>query len=116
MGDVSKACKAAGVSRTAIYEHRKNDAAFAEAWSDVLESLCDAAEAELYRRGVKGWSEPVFYKGNKVASIRKFDTRALELVLKANRPKKFREQIDIDLTMKTVKEMTDEELEALTAS
>jgi hypothetical protein len=68
MGDVSKACKAAGVSRSAIYEHRKNDEAFAQAWDDVLSSLCDAAEAELYRRGVKGWNEPVFYKGKKVAS------------------------------------------------
>jgi hypothetical protein len=73
MGDVSQACRAAGVSRAAIYAHRKNDAGFAEAWNDVRESLRNAIPTELYRRGRKG---------------KKFDTSASEKYRERNKSEK----------------------------
>lgn len=95
-GNVSKAVAIVGISRTAVYEFRNSNADFRQAWDDVIDQVCDAAEEELYRRAVKGTLEPVFYKGVKIASIRKFSDRAIELLLKAKRPNVYRERLDIN--------------------
>lgn len=95
-GNIAKACRAAKVSRSAIYEHREKNADFGKAWDEVLDEVADAAEQELYRRGVKGVLEPVWYKGAKVGNIRKFSDRCLEAYLRAHRPDKYRERIDIN--------------------
>ena len=36
----------------------------------------------LHERGVEGWLEPVFYKGEEVDTVRKFSDKLLELALK----------------------------------
>lgn len=42
--------RAAGVSFTTVYAHRKNDAAFREAWNEALDQGYARVEAELVRR------------------------------------------------------------------
>jgi hypothetical protein len=95
-GNVSKAAAAASISRSAAYEHRSNNADFRQAWDDVIDQVVDEVEQELFRRGVKGWNEPVFYKGQKVGSIRKFSDSDLHLLAKAHRPEKYRERFDVN--------------------
>lgn len=51
----------------------------------------EAREAEAHRRAVKGWKEPVYYKGIECGTIRRFSDRLLELLLKADNPK-YRDQ------------------------
>jgi len=48
--------------------------------------LCVAHE-----RAVEGWEEPVYYLGDVVGAVRKFDNRLLEFWLKADDPTRFRE-------------------------
>jgi hypothetical protein len=48
--------------------------------------------SEAHKRAVDGWKEPVFWKGEPVGSIRKFDNRLLEFLMKADDPAKYREQ------------------------
>ena len=95
-GNVSKAAKAAGISRTAAYEHKSTDADFSGAWDDIINQVVDAMEEELHRRAVKGVQEPVFYKGQMVAKVRKFSDRLLEFALKGKRPDIYRERFDIN--------------------
>lgn len=99
-GNVSRACKAIGISRAVAYIHKKDDADFSGAWEQVLAALVDEAEQELHIRAVKGWREPVVYKGEVVKgqSVIKKSDRLLEFFLKGNRPEKYRERIDLSAT------------------
>lgn len=93
-GNVSEACRGAGIGRTTAYRHRQADEAFALAWHDVEEEATDKMEAEAYRRGVKGVLKPVFQKGEEVGQIREFSDQLLIVLLKAHKPEKYRERID----------------------
>ena len=67
-GNVTAALRAANVSRTTVYEHRKLYPQFAEAWEGSMEDALDKLEGVLWKVGADG------------------NTRAIELVLKARRP------------------------------
>jgi hypothetical protein len=41
-------------------------------------------EAEVFRRGVTGYEEPVFYRGEHVADVRKYDSTLLLALLNAH--------------------------------
>ena len=66
-----RAAEFAGVCRQAVQNHRENDPEFVEAADDALEAYRDVVAAEVKRRGVDGWLEPVYHRGQ----------RAMELVL-----------------------------------
>ena len=57
----------------------------------------DAVEAEIRRRGVEGWDEPVFQGGKRVGVIRRYSDRMLEILAKAHRPK-FRENTRVEVS------------------
>lgn len=62
-GNVSQACRSAGVSTTTVYALKKKDADFAAAWDQAEEDAADTLEAEARRRAVQGVQEPVVYQG-----------------------------------------------------
>ena len=49
----------------------------------------EKALAELFRRAVEGWLEPVFFRGDKCGEVRKYCGKSLELYLKATYPERF---------------------------
>ncbi len=93
--NVSVAAKAAGINRTYAYKLRGEDAEFAASWDEAVESSTDAAEAEAYRRAVKGTIKPVFHMGKKVGGIREYSDTLLIFLLKAHRPEKYREPVRV---------------------
>lgn len=95
-GNVSKAAKAAGISRSSAYDHKTADADFSAAWENVIDDVVDAMEEELHRRSTKGVQEPVFYRGQMVAKVRKYSDRLLEFALKAKRPDVYRDRVDVN--------------------
>lgn len=99
-GNISKAARSLKLSRQVFYEHKKSDEAFSDAWDEIIESLIDDAEGELYRRAVKGTLKPVYYKGQKVGKIREFSDTLLMFWLKGKKPEVYRERFDIDTTLK----------------
>lgn len=111
-GNVSKAARAAGIARNAAYDHKKSDEAFSDAWDTVIETVCDQAEEELFRRAVKGIKKPVFYKGQMVATVREFSDQLIMFYLKHKR-KSFRDSLDLNVN---IRELSDEELEAIAGS
>ena len=99
-GNVSKAARLAGFSRQAAYDRKKEDPEFNQAWEDVIEAVLDDAEAELYRRAVKGRLEPKFYKGEKCGTVRKFSDSNLQFLLKSKRPEVYRDKLDLDTNIR----------------
>lgn len=98
-GIVSDAAKLTGMSRAVFYEWRDADPEFAAQWAAALEIAIERAERAAYERGVEGWEEPVYGRVGKdrdgeVGIIRKYSDTMLTLVLKANKPEKYREKVD----------------------
>lgn len=95
-GNVSKAAKGIGNSRSILYEHKSKDPDFSKAWDNVIDDVVDSMEEELHRRSTKGVLEPVFFKGEMVAKIRKFSDPLLMFALKGKRPEIYRERFDVN--------------------
>jgi transposase-like protein len=78
-----------------------------KAWDDALETATDALEA-VAERLASGYDEPLVHQGHVTMrldgdtmmmvpeTIKKYDTRMLEILLKARRPEKFRERHQVD--------------------
>lgn len=77
-----------------MYDWVREDAAFSAAYLEATEDAGDRCEAEVHRRAVEGWDEPVYQGGKRVGTIRKYSDRLLELRVKALRPDKYRERIE----------------------
>lgn len=75
---VAAAARAAGISRTQAYEHRDRDEAFAAAWDDALNQSIDVLEGNAYIRAIRG------------------DSQLTMFMLKAHRPERYRETLQVD--------------------
>lgn len=118
-GMVTAACEAASVARSAVYDARQKDEAFALAWHDVEEETTEQMEREAFRRGVEGVERPVYQGGKRVGAVRDFSDTLLIFMLKARKPEKYRERYDVNhsgrvdiggLTPERLRAMSDEEL------
>lgn len=89
------AARIADVAPSTVRQRLKEDAVFAERYRAAFEEAVDNAELALFHRGVNGTLEPVFYKGRKVAEIRKYDTTALIAFLNARRSQFYRQRHDV---------------------
>jgi hypothetical protein len=92
-GNVTKASKAARVHRSTPYDWKEEDEAFAKAWDVAIEQAADHLEAEAYPRAVTGVTRDVFYQGEKIATERHYSDSLLTLLLKSNRPEKFKDRV-----------------------
>lgn len=95
-GVVTAACLSANIDRSTAYKARERDEVFASRWDDALEQACDLLEFEAKKRAMQG-----------------SDT-LLIFLLKAHRPDKYRERLDVNVSLKPPKpysEMTDAELD-----
>ncbi|KKN17123.1 hypothetical protein LCGC14_0968940 [marine sediment metagenome] len=94
-GNLTLACRAANVSRTTVYTWARDDVeGFAAAFAEAEQEACDRIEAEILRRGVEGWNEPVFYKGEETGKIRKYSDILLIFLAKARMPAKYRDRFE----------------------
>ena len=97
-GNVSRAAAKAKLSRTQLYNKRKADPDFARVWDEAETLGVSALEDEARRRAYEGVLEPVFHKGVKVGTVRKFSDTLLIVLLKAQLPEKYRENIKMDVS------------------
>jgi hypothetical protein len=94
-------------------------AEFHEAWDAAVEIGNDYLEQEAQRRAVEGYNEPVVHKGIQAfvrdpvtgeleldehgkpipLTVRRYSDRLLEILLKARRPEKFRENMKIEASI-----------------
>ena len=102
VGNVTEAARAAKIDRTVVYDERKRDTQFAQAWDDAMDMAADELEIEARRRAVTGVEEPVFGSlgGNtgsgEIGTIRKYSDTLLIFLLKGARPSKYRENFNVN--------------------
>lgn len=101
-GTIADAARLVGVSRQAHHDvwMKKDEKGnyhyglYAQLFESARKDLVELAEGALWRRGVKGVEEPVFWQGTLTAhKITKFDTTALIFWLKGN-TKKYKERFE----------------------
>jgi hypothetical protein len=76
-GSVRSACSRVGMSREAAYQLRRRDALFARAWNAALVLACEASAEVLECRAIHGIEEEIWYRGERVGTRRKYDSRLL---------------------------------------
>jgi hypothetical protein len=80
--NVRLATSAAGIDRSTPYQRARRDPAFATAWANANEDAVDLLEAEARRRALSG------------------SDALLTLLLRAHRPGRYRERIDLKLELR----------------
>lgn len=97
-GNVSAACKTVNVARSTAYHHKSEKEAFSRLWDEAIDSGTDDLEAEARRRAYEGTKKPVFYKGKPVGHIQEYSDTLMIFLLKGNRPEKYKDRQDVNLT------------------
>lgn len=98
LGNISKAAKKAKVGRQTVYDWLENDADFKKKYKKARKIAAGVLEDEAHRRAVEGCNKPVWYKGQKVGTVKEYSDTLLVQLLKANLPKKYRERVQSQLT------------------
>jgi hypothetical protein len=123
-GTLAGAARTAGVSRSSHYRWIRENPEYRAKFEEANEEAADALEQEARRRALDGVEEPVFYRGERVGSVRKYSDQLLMVLLMAKRPEQFRERLDITskadpgvdvIDPKVMKTLTDTELETARA-
>jgi len=100
-GKVAESSRSAGYTdSTYLQKLRATDEEFAKQWDLALESAADSLEDEAVRRATEGVLEPHYHKGEVVGYTKKYSDQLLIFLLKALRPDKFRETVNVDATLK----------------
>ncbi len=89
-GKVTASARSAGVDASTVYEARRHDPAFEAAFEEARAVAGFRLLDEALRRGVTGYLEPVYQRGEKVGSIRRYSDALLIRLLEANYPERFR--------------------------
>ena len=96
---VIDAAEQARVPRRTFYNWRAEDIEFRAAWHQAYEQGTDLLEKEAQRRAVEGVDEPrMIGQGDnaELITVRKYSDTLLIFLLKARRPGKFRERVQVD--------------------
>jgi hypothetical protein len=117
IGTISHAAQTAGIGRQTHYDWLQ-DPEYKKAFQASHAKAIDALEMEARRRAMRGTDEPIYYKGKIVGGVRKYSDTLLIFLLKAARPKKYRDNVKIEqsgglkfdatLNMKSVTEIRQE--------
>jgi hypothetical protein len=91
-GNYKESAKLAGVSRMTAWRHKTSDPDFAQQCADAEQEAADLLEKEAWRRATEGTDEPVFYKGDKCGTIKRYSDNLLMFLLRGTRPEKYRER------------------------
>lgn len=110
--NMSQACRVAGIERSTVLRWCESDEKFKERYEEASEEANDAIDAEIFRRAVYGWKEPMVSAGVLVCHVEKYSDSLLTLLAKA-RMKKYRDKqpdIDVNVHINQVAEQAKEEL------
>ena len=84
------AARAAGISYNTYRLHQRNDPEFARQVAEAEEEAVDLLHARCFKAVVEGELEPVYFQGEIVGHIRKFDSRLAIELLRAHMPNIFK--------------------------
>jgi len=99
---VATAAQSVGMSRSGAYKQRESDPAFAAAWREAYEASTELLEAEAFQRAM-GRDEVVGVdKDGQPVVVRKYSDLLLIFLLKARRPRVYRDQVDVTVTERRI--------------
>lgn len=115
---VRDAAAHAKVSGRKPYERRGNDEAFRVAWEQASKIGTQALEDEAARRAFHGTKKPVYQGGVLVGHIQEYSDTLIQFLLRARRPKRYREKTSIEhsgpggkpMQFQHVRDLSDDEL------
>ena len=93
--NVSKACRHVGVSRQTAYRQRSELPEFKAMWDTALQDGLDLWEEEMARRAFEGVDKPLMYQGDVVEIVKEYSDTLAIVLMKAHRPEKYRDRMDI---------------------
>jgi len=96
---IASAAQSVGVTSYVVFSHQKTDPEFAEAMDAARQVYVESLSHEIHRRGVNGWEEPIYYKGECVGKVRKYSDQLLTLLARRWDPA-YRESVQVDQTTK----------------
>lgn len=88
----------AGVNRCTVYKWLKTCTVFAAEFESVKEDVVDDLEQEARRRAYEGIDKPIYHQGIRVDVIKEYSDVLLIFLLKGNRPDKYRDKTQHELT------------------
>jgi len=94
-GDTLAAACRAGISTSLLYRWKVHDAPFAARWDAARATNADAYERVLAERFFDGVDKPVIHQGQITDTYKEFDNSIGVFMLKALRPEKYRERVDV---------------------
>lgn len=113
--NVTRSCEFAGISRTVVYDRKREDPEFLKQHDEAYRRGYEVLEEECQRRAFSGFEKPVFYKGKKVATVIEFSDPLAMFLLKGNTNGKFRERVETtsgDGGSNRFSKLSEEDLEA----
>lgn len=99
-GTLTHSARAAKISPMTVYAWREHDTAFLVAEQQAKDAFADNLEKEAVRRAWHGTLKPVYQAGIRVGYIRQHSDTLLIFMLKAVRPDKYRERVDVSFMAK----------------
>lgn len=117
VGTVVGACQHTSIGRRTHYDWLEKDpTGYGKRYEEAIESATDNLETEARRRAMVGVDEPIYYKGKKIDSVRKYSDVLLIALLNAYRPQRFKHRHDVSgkvLVQPDLSRLSAEELEQL---
>lgn len=108
LGNRADACRMVGLNYHTFWYHKNNNPKFKAKFERANEIATDILEKEAWRRAHDGVEEPIMYKGEPVAFVRKYSDRLMEILLMGNRPEKYGRTGKFELTGKDGKDLNPE--------
>ena len=93
-----------GLSQSAVYDLRSRDEAFRAAMEQAYEDSTALLEGVAYRKAA-GWTEQRYDKDGNAYEMEKHDPILLMFLLKARKPKMYRDQVDVNITDRRIIEV-----------
>lgn len=85
-GSVAYAANRSGIDRRTAYRLKAADEAFAARWEEALQVGVERLQDDAMRRAIDGTDRPVWRAGKQVGSVKQYDNKLLQFLLKAHRP------------------------------
>jgi hypothetical protein len=96
--NVTRAAKAVKSDRSQVYEWRKDDTEFAEAWDSAIKTAIDEVESTVHGLATGQYTRMVVSAGKHLGDEQIFDVRAAELLLKGRRREVYGERSSLSIT------------------
>ena len=91
-GNVSEAARQVRIERHVAYRWRQQVTGFELAWCDAIAEATDQLALEARRRALDGVEQINYYRGEPIASIRRYSDQLLMFLLRAYRPATYQPQ------------------------